>query len=129
MAIVGVVVLFITLVALGGYFLYRSLPGTGDANGPDEPGTAADTQSVSSDDVLYITVVGDASDVLVRVPGGEVLTDSTMNNGEHVRYDEPRLDVTIGDPGAVRVYVNGQEKDISDKDSDHSFSVEAEQDP
>ncbi|WP_374058142.1 hypothetical protein [Marinitenerispora sediminis] len=42
LAIVGAVVLLVALVLLGGYFFYRSLPGTSDSAVPTETGSAAD---------------------------------------------------------------------------------------
>lgn len=75
---------------------------------------------------LYIRVVGESSDVLVRVPGGEVLIDTTMTQGEYVSYDKPRMDVTLGDPSAVEVYVNGEPKDVSNEEPGYTFTVEAE---
>jgi hypothetical protein len=125
LAIVGAVVLLITLVALGGYFLYRSLPGNTAAGAPDAAGTAADARSDATEmGTLHIRVTGDSSDVLVRVPGGEVVTDTTMRRGEHADFDQPELDVTIGDPAAVEVYVYGELQDISGKEPGYSFSVE-----
>ncbi|GLU49757.1 hypothetical protein Nans01_41080 [Nocardiopsis ansamitocini] len=116
--------LLITLVALGGYFFYRSLPGNGDRVVPNESSALATTKTDIGDmQVLYIRVVGEASEVLVRVPGGEVLTDTTMTKGQHVTYARPRLDVTIGDPAAVEVYVNGRPKDVSGEAPDYTFTA------
>ncbi|MFC3998079.1 RodZ domain-containing protein [Nocardiopsis sediminis] len=128
MAIVGAVVLLITLVALGGYFLYRSLPGNSAAAVPSDVGTSADAQSESTQmETLYIKVIGDSSDVLVRVPGGDVVTDTTMQQGQFVSFDHPRLDVTIGDPEAVEVYVNGEYQDVTGKAAGYSFTANAPQ--
>ncbi|MGI5119375.1 RodZ domain-containing protein [Marinactinospora thermotolerans] len=127
MAIVGAVVLLIILVVLGGYFFYRSLPGTGDVVVPEGSAALAEPQDEITDKkVLYIRVVGESSDVLVRIPGGEVITDTTMQQGQYATYDQPRLDVTIGDPDAVEVHVNGRPKDISGEGPDYAFTVEQE---
>ncbi|QBI56532.1 hypothetical protein EKD16_23930 [Streptomonospora litoralis] len=126
LAIGGVIVLFITLVVLGGYFLYRSLPSDGAAAVPENAGTSADQQA---DDVrtgtLYIRVIGDASDVVVRVPGGDVLADTTLRTDEYVSFDESQtLNVTIGSPGEVEVYVHGDRQDVSGENPGYSFTVE-----
>lgn len=127
MAIAGAVVLLVTLVVLGAYFLYRSLPGnSGEAVGPGADGGAS-AQSAGTDmKVLYIKVVGEATHVQVRVPGGEVITDTEMSPGQYAAYSQPRLDVTIGEPSEVQVFVEGEERDISGKDPDYSFRVETE---
>ncbi|WP_087097713.1 RodZ domain-containing protein [Nocardiopsis sp. JB363] len=125
MAIVGAVLLLVTLVALGGYFLYRSLPGTG--TGVSANASEAAAEPVASDDMgaLYIRVVGESSDVFVRVPGGDVLLDQELQQGNSVHYPDNAqgLEVTIGDPSAVEVYVNGVEQDVSDRDPDHGFTL------
>ncbi|WP_342751416.1 RodZ domain-containing protein [Murinocardiopsis flavida] len=121
--------LLITLVALGAFFLYRSLPGSGSASVvPIAPGSADDATVQSTVDmkVLYIKVVGDDTHVQVRVPGGEVVTDTVMRQGQYASYSQPTLDVTIADPGAVEVYINGEERDMSDKDPGYSFKVDTE---
>ncbi|SIO86099.1 hypothetical protein BQ8420_10280 [Nocardiopsis sp. JB363] len=82
---------------------------------------------MASDDMgaLYIRVVGESSDVFVRVPGGDVLLDQELQQGNSVHYPDNAqgLEVTIGDPSAVEVYVNGVEQDVSDRDPDHGFTL------
>ncbi|MFC3522508.1 RodZ domain-containing protein [Streptomonospora nanhaiensis] len=126
LAIAGAIVLFITLVILGGYFLYRSLPaGNPDSAVPESADTAAAQAGEVTTGTLYIEVVGESSDVLVRVPGGDVLTDAAMGRGEYVTFDESRpLSVTIGDPSAVELYVHGEPRDISGEEPGHTFTVE-----
>ncbi len=126
---VGAAALLLALVALGAYFLYRSLPG--NTNAVMSPGSAsqADTQSqpdAVGSHVLHITVVGQSSEVLVRVPGGDVLTDTEMSEGEYVSFDQPKLDVTVGDPEAVEVHVNGEPLDLSEEDTGYSFTAQQE---
>ncbi|WP_425567433.1 RodZ domain-containing protein [Salinactinospora qingdaonensis] len=129
LAIVGVVVLFIALVVLGGYFLYRSLPGNGELVVPDDSAALTQPEETAAASSLYIRVLGESSDILVRVPGGKVLTDTTMQQGQYVTYDQPRLDVTIGAPGAVEVFVNGQEREVADEPPGYSFTVKADSSP
>ncbi|MEU3019861.1 MULTISPECIES: RodZ domain-containing protein [unclassified Nocardiopsis] len=125
MAIVGAVALLVALVALGGYFLYQSLPGNGASASVNASEAAA--ESVDPDDMgaLYIRVVGESSDVFVRVPGGDVLLDQELTQGSSVTYpdNEAGLEVTIGDPTAVEVYVNGGLRDVSDRSPGHSFTL------
>lgn len=132
MAIAGAIALLVILVVLGGYFFYRSLPGNSEVLVPNESGGSLsapqqlDASATEKQKALYIRVVGESSDVLVRVPGGEVLIDTTMTQGEYVSYDKPRMDVTLGDPSAVEVYVNGRPKDVSNEGPGYTFTVESE---
>ena len=125
MAIVGAVVLLVTLVALGGYFLYRAIPGTGTSVSANASEAAAEGVDADEMGVLYIRVVGDSSKVFVRVPGGDVLLDQELTQGSSVNYPDNAngLEVTIGDPTAVEVYVNGSQRDISDRQPAHSFTL------
>ncbi|MFD6948968.1 hypothetical protein A6A08_03000 [Nocardiopsis sp. TSRI0078] len=124
MAIVGAVVLLVTLLALGGFFLYRSLPGTNvSANASGTASEAPDTENMG---VLYIRVIGESSEVFVRIPGGDVLMDQEMSQGQSVNYNraDEGLEVTIGDPSAVEVFVNGERRDISDEGADYGFTID-----
>ncbi|GAB3742072.1 RodZ domain-containing protein [Nocardiopsis nanhaiensis] len=128
MAIVGVVMLLVTLVALGGYFLYRSLPGTDTSVSANASEAAADGADAEDMGVLHIRVVGESSDVFVRVPGGDVLLDQELSQGSSVDYpdNDNGLEVTIADPAAVEVYVSGEQRDISEHESDYSFTLQPE---
>lgn len=125
MAIVGAVVLLVAMVALGGYFLYQSLPS--NASSVSVNASEAAAQSVDPDDmgVLHIRVVGQSSDVFVRVPGGDVLLDQELAQGSSVTYpdNDQGLEVSIGDPTAVEVHVNGVQRDVSDRAPGHSFTL------
>lgn len=125
LGIAAAIAVFVVLVGLGVFFLYNSLPGQASAPSTATPPAAAEEAGEADDSVLYIKVVGEASDVLVRVPGGEVLTDATMTQGQFLSYDHPELDVTLGDPEAVEVYVNGELMDLSEAGDDYSFVAEA----
>lgn len=124
MAVVGAVVLLVTLLALGGFFLYRSLPGTSVS--ANASGTAAESEDPENMGALYIRVVGESSDVFVRVPGGDVLMDQNMSRGQSVNYAEAGegLEVTLGDPGAVEVFVHGDQHDVADEEPGYSFAVQ-----
>ncbi|WP_117198401.1 RodZ domain-containing protein [Nocardiopsis sp. TNDT3] len=124
MAIVGAVVLLVTLLALGGFFLYRSLPGTSVSATASE--TAGESTEPSNMGVLYVRVVGESSDVFVRIPGGDVLMDQNMSQGQSVNYATAAegLEVTIGAPAAVEVFVDGDERDISDREPGFSFTID-----
>ncbi|GAB3478030.1 RodZ domain-containing protein [Nocardiopsis coralliicola] len=124
-AIAVAVALFITLLALGGFFLYNSLPGSASAPTASEPAPEAEEAGSAEDSVLYIRVVGDTADVVVRAPGGTVLTDTTMTQGQHLSYNHEAMDVTVSDPAAVEVYVQGERSDISGEEAGYTFSVEA----
>ena len=124
LAIVGAVLLLITLLALGGFFLYRSLPGTNVSANASGAGT--ESEDPTNMGVLYIRVIGESSDVFVRVPGGDVLLDQEMSQGQSVNYAnaDEGLEVTIGEPDAVEVFVHGERHDISGEEPGHAFTVE-----
>jgi len=126
MAIVGAVLLLVTLLALGGFFLYRSLPGTGTSVSANASGAAAEGEEPENMGVLHIRVVGESSDVFVRVPGGDVLLDQEVTHGQSVNYAsaEGGLEVTIGDPAAVEVFVNGSQRDVADREPGYSFTID-----
>lgn len=126
MAIVGAVVLLVALVALGGYFLYQSLPGTNTSVSANASETSVDGEEPENMGALYIQVVGESSNVFVRVPGGDVLLDYDLKQGQSVNYNdaEDGLEVTIEDPTAVEVFVHGEEHDVSDQDAEHSFTID-----
>ncbi|GAA1007129.1 MULTISPECIES: RodZ domain-containing protein [Nocardiopsidaceae] len=126
MAIVGAVLLLVTLLALGGFFLYRSLPGNGASVSANASGTAAESEEPENMGVLHIRVTGESSDVFVRIPGGDVLLDQEVTQGQSVNYAsaEGGLEVTIGDPSAVEVFVHGNRRDIADREPGHSFTID-----
>ncbi|RKS06906.1 hypothetical protein DFP74_2556 [Nocardiopsis sp. Huas11] len=129
MAIVGAVVLLVVLIALGGYFLYRSLPGTG----PSVSANASEAASSAGDEArdmgaLYIRVIGESSNVFVRIPGGDVLHDQVIRQGGSINFADAGegLEVAIDDPSAVEVFVNGELRDVSDEDPGYSFTISGE---
>lgn len=109
----GSIALILALLAVGGYALYGALtsktqppPGVAVGTTPSAPASVG-TASPAAPPTLELRVTGPRSDVLVRVPGGRVLLQRTLVRGQTVRFDDPRLDVTLGDAGAVQVIVNG----------------------
>ncbi|QVQ54978.1 DUF4115 domain-containing protein [Spiractinospora alimapuensis] len=125
MAIAGAVLLLVTLVALGGFFLWQSIPSSNSAV-LDDAAEMSSSDPDPGDTTLYLRVVGDSSDVLVRESGGQVLTDTTLGHGQYVSYDHPSMEVHISDPGAVEVYTNGELQDLSDEPDDATLSVRAD---
>ncbi|MFI6576709.1 RodZ domain-containing protein [Nocardiopsis sp. NPDC050513] len=124
MAIVGAVLLLAALVALGGYFLYRSLPSDGTSVSANASEASADVEEPENMGVLYVRVIGESSNVFVRVPGGDVLHDQVIRQGGSITFAQAPLEVTIGDPAAVEVFVNGSQRDISDRSEDYSFTID-----
>lgn len=128
MAVVGAVVLLVTLVALGGYFLYQALPGnSGTDVGANASGAAAEGEEPENMGALYIRVIGESSNVFVRVPGGDVMHDQEIRQGSSISYasvPDEGLEVTISDPAAVELYIHGEERDISDRGADYSFNID-----
>src|SRR5699024_10974869 len=107
MAIVGAVVLLVALVALGGYFLYRSLPGTNTSVSASACEASVHSERPENMGALYIQVVGESSHVFVRVPCRDVLLDYELKQGQSVNYNDAEggLEVIVADPTAVEVFV------------------------
>jgi hypothetical protein len=128
MAIVGAVVLLAVLIALGGYFLYRSLPGTGTSVSANASEASSSDEGSRDMGALYVRVIGESSNVFVRIPGGDVLHDQEIRQGGSINFAEAGegLEVTIEDPGAVEVFVNGEPRDVSDQEPGYSFTISGE---
>ncbi|GAA0969078.1 hypothetical protein GCM10009555_015520 [Acrocarpospora macrocephala] len=68
------------------------------------PTPEADTKTPT----LEIVCVAERCPVFVRVPGGDILTDQELTQGQRVRHFEPELDVVLDDAGTVQVEENGK---------------------
>lgn len=126
MAIVLAVVLLVGMVGLGVFFFYRSLPSTDSSVNANASEASVEEERPENLGALYIQVVGESSNVHVREPGGDVLLDYELRQGQSVNYTsaEGGLEVTVGDPAAVEVFVHGEERDLSDRDPEFSFSID-----
>jgi hypothetical protein len=94
----------IALAGVGGSALFLAL--TADDPSPSAL-PASSTSSASPARTLTVTVTGPECHVFVSVPAGEVLLDRTLQRGESVRFDDPRLAVVLSDGAAAQVYLNG----------------------
>lgn len=126
MAIAGALVLLIALIVLGGYFFYQALPGGGDGASKGPEAVASDEVAPIAESSLFVRVTGEATQILVREAGGPVLTDTTVESGQHLSYSQPRLEATIAEPAAVEVYVNGRFTALSEEEGPHTLSVRPE---
>lgn len=119
--------LVLALLATGAYSLYSvltaapqqsrtqaaaSVTGSSESAGPRSGGQrgspASNAAARSRPPTLAIAVTGPRCYVSVRVPDGKTLLNETLHHGETVRFDRPALEVTVGDPGAVQIKVNGK---------------------
>ncbi len=126
--------LVLVLLATGGYALYSVLTGAkqeavaetesraGRASVVRQPAPSASRQDSSGAPTLRLTVTGERSYVSVQLPDGKALLNKTLRGGSTVRFDRPRLEVTIGDPDAVRVWVEGERRDSKNRGID-TFTV------
>ncbi|MEV0408621.1 RodZ domain-containing protein [Actinoallomurus sp. NPDC050550] len=71
------------------------------------PTRARPTTATAPAATLTLMVTGPRCQVFVGVPGGDILVNRTLVHGQSVRFEDPRLNVVLGDAGAVQVYVNG----------------------
>lgn len=72
---------------------------------------AGATSSSAGPPTLALRVTDSPCFVSISVPGGETLLNETLRRGDTARFDHPELTVTIGDPQAVRLTVNGQPRE------------------
>lgn len=93
----------------------------------DDSGEVSNSESTDPEEaVLYVRAVGEATELLIRETGGQVLTDTTLQQGQYVRFDNPSMEVRITDPDQVEVFVNGEMRDVSEEPEDLGFSVRAQ---
>ncbi|GII94668.1 hypothetical protein [Sinosporangium siamense] len=93
----------LVLVGLGARAVFWS---DGPA-GEDISDIATSASSTSTPTLRLECLQAECGKVLVRVPGGDILQNRTMHDGEQIDYYEPRLDVVLDDSGSVNVEVNG----------------------
>jgi hypothetical protein len=123
LAIAAAVVLVVALVVLGGFFLWRSLPGTGSAFLDQGPVSNSD-DATPQEAVLHVQGISGSTHLLVRETGGQVLTDTVLGEGQYVSFDAPSMDVRIEDPATVEVHANGELMDLTAEDGEAAFTVE-----
>lgn len=115
------------LIAFGAFALVKSLTPDDPAAGRPARTAAGATPSGArgTEPVPTITIecLAQVCPVFLRVPGGDVLVDRDLARGEHAAYYEPRIDVVLNDAAAVRVLVNGEERERGGKGERQTFTV------
>lgn len=99
--------------------------GEGSA-GEDPAGDPESSASRQAGNVptIEIECLAQVCPVFLRVPGGDVLVDRDLERGEKATYYEPRIDVVLNDAGAVRVLVNGEERERGEEGERQTFTAE-----
>jgi hypothetical protein len=92
------------VVCLIAVALYAAL---GSHGGPGSPAAKAAPPAA-----LTIEVTATHCPVFVRRPGGEVLINQTLTDGQSVHFNGPPFDVVVCDAGAVKIYVNGRPRSV-----------------
>lgn len=84
--------------------------GGGGGEASSAPGQAA--TSPAAPVPLVIRVVGQPTNVLVRVADvqGKVLTNSVLDNGDILQYDDAPLQVVAANGGSLQVTIYGEEQ-------------------
>lgn len=72
---------------------------------------------------VRIVCQADICPVFVRVPGGDILIDRDLTQGEQASYFEPELDVVLADGSVVQVFENGELRAPGAPGERESFSV------
>lgn len=136
--------MLVALLAGGGYTLHgalttkptpppASLSSSGDDASPRPSVFAAaspnSSQRASRDEpapTLALRVTGDNCYIQVETADGTVLIDKTLTRGERWTTDKTPLDVTVGDSGAVEVFVNGERREQGGSGELETFQVSRE---
>ena len=111
---------------------HRPHHGSGQASGPT-PAPASTTPSPSAPvsttpspsapvHTLAFEVTG-TSYITVRTPAGDVLVSRLFKKGSHATFDENRLEVVVGNSGAVRFTLNGRPRRPGARGQVETFDV------
>lgn len=128
----GAVVLLLVLLGVGAFALRgvlttdKTAPSGSEKSSAQQSHTRTPTPARSSTGAvptLRLDVTGAKSTVFIRVPGGDVLLDTTLAHGKHAEFSQPELDVVLGDGGAVRVTVNGKVRSSAESGEQLQFTV------
>lgn len=109
----------LALLVVGGMALVNAITGEPDQTGPStaaSPSSGKATPSPdekttpASDVPLVISVTGQPTNVVVRVAdtGGKVLTNTTLNTGDTLKYEQAPLQVVAGNGGSLKVVIYGE---------------------
>jgi hypothetical protein len=110
LALVGLAILGVAvLLVIGARALVSSL-NSGDAAPSIAAPLTTPLEAATRPPTLRIDCLAVSCPAFVRVPGGDILTDRNMAQGEQATFFEPELEVVLTDAGAVQVYVNGQQR-------------------
>ncbi|GAA1270632.1 hypothetical protein GCM10009677_24280 [Sphaerisporangium rubeum] len=140
----GVAVLVVVaLIVLGVFALIGSL--NTEAPAPDDPPAAVVSSEVAGPSAapstspasassappaagaaptLFVECRADSCPLFVRVSGGDIVEDRDLTRGQQATYDQPRLDVVIGDASTVYVEVNGKPRDPGGPGERQTFTAE-----
>ncbi|GIH28975.1 hypothetical protein Aph01nite_72850 [Acrocarpospora phusangensis] len=93
------------------------------------PTAAATTPTAEAETpTLEIVCLAERCPVFVRVPGGDILTDQDLGQGQRVRHFEDDLEVVLDDAGTVQVLENGKERPPGAAGERESFEVSRDPD-
>ncbi|MFC6080374.1 RodZ domain-containing protein [Sphaerisporangium aureirubrum] len=120
--VLGVLALIGSLNTDGGTPSGAAAPAVSAAPLP-APATSAAVPAASTP-TLFVECRADSCPLFVRVSGGDVVEDRDLSRGQQAVYDQPRLDVVLGDAAAVYVEVNGKPRKPGKPGERQSFTVE-----
>ena len=131
------------LVLVAGFFLVRALGGgagddvrTGSTTGPTTappstppattttpPSPTASPSPTGKPATVAFTVVGSASYITVRIPGGRTLVSRLFHHGDKRSFNAKTITVVNGRPSAVRFVVNGKPRKPGPSTQTEIFTV------
>jgi hypothetical protein len=92
--------------------------------GPSATSAPAATPPASTTPTLFVECRADRCPLFVRISGGDIVEDRDLTRGQQAVYDQPRLDVVLGDASGVYVEVNGEPREPGEPGERQAFTVE-----
>ncbi|GAA1789817.1 hypothetical protein GCM10009735_21720 [Actinomadura chokoriensis] len=87
-------------------------PSNGDGDGGRTSPSSNEKTTPAADVPLVISVTGQPTNVVVRIAdtAGTVLTNTTLNTGTTLKYDQAPLQVVAANGGSLTVVIYGREQ-------------------
>ncbi|MGH3244023.1 MAG: serine/threonine-protein kinase [Spirillospora sp.] len=106
----------------------KESPGPSPTEGPSSPagGGWQDTPPGVESSTLVVRARNAVCKVFVSVPGGAVLADETLREGEARQFGQPRLNAVIYDTSACDVWVNGLRKPLGSPGERKNYTLTGE---
>ena len=113
----------LALLVVGGMALVNAVSGepdsgpsatvSSDGGGGGSESPSPSGESASQAPALVLHVTGPPTNVIVRVPDGEILFTGTMSTGDTYRYNETPLSVVAVNGASLEVTIHGERQEAA----------------